>query len=332
MGAIIRKIAYYLPEKVLSNRDLEAAFKDWSADKIEAKTGIRERHVVDADQTALDLAVHASQLALKDYDRDKIDFVMLCTQSPDYFLPTSACLLQERLGLSNRVGALDFNLGCSGYIYGLALAKGLIAAGVGRAILLVTSETYTKSIHPKDKGNRTIFGDAAAATIIERSDDEHIGEFVLGTDGRGAQNLIIPNGGFRTPYDPAAPEVVDDSGSVRTDNHIFMNGPEILNFTIEAVPKLVQDALAINQKSMESISFVIFHQANKFMLDYLRKKIKIPEAKFYSNMLTVGNTVSSTIPIALQDCLERGLVREGDDVLLVGFGVGYSWAGCVVCI
>jgi 3-oxoacyl-[acyl-carrier-protein] synthase III len=330
MGAIINKIASYLPEKVLSNRDLEAAFKDWSADKIEAKTGIRERHVVDADQTALDLALEAGKKVLEGYDLEKIDFLMLCTQSPDYFLPTSACLLQDRLGLHNKVGALDFNLGCSGYVYGLALAKGLIAAGIGRAILLVTSETYTKSIHPKDKGNRTIFGDAAAATIIERSDDEHIGEFVLGTDGRGAQNLIIPNGGFRKPYDPAAPEVVDESGNVRTDNHIFMNGPEILNFTIEAVPQLVRDVLEVNRKDLESISFVIFHQANKFMLDYLRKKIKVPEAKFYSNMLTVGNTVSSTIPIALQDSLEKGLVKQGDDVLLVGFGVGYSWAGCIV--
>jgi len=332
MGAIIRKVSHYLPEIILANRDLEKEFNDWSADKIEAKTGIRERRVASNNETSLDLAVGAAEIVLEDYDRDKIDFVILCTQSPDYFLPTSSCILQERLGLSTRVGAFDYNLGCSGYIYGLALAKSLIASGISRALLLVTAETYTKFIHPKDKGNRTIFGDASAATIIESSENEHIMEFVLGTDGRGAGNLIVPNGALRNRYVPGAPEIVDESGGIRTDNHLYMNGPEILNFTIEAVPKIVNDALQLNKKSLDDIALVIFHQANKFMLDYLRKKIKIPESKFYINMLTVGNTVSSTIPIALQDSLARGLLRAGDEVLLVGFGVGYSWGGCVVRI
>jgi 3-oxoacyl-[acyl-carrier-protein] synthase-3 len=332
MGAIIKKISHYLPEKTLTNQDLQIEFRDWSAAKIESKTGIRERHVAGENETSLDLATKSSNLVLEDYDRDKIDFIILCTQSPDHFLPTTSCILQERLGLSTRTGAFDFNLGCSGYIYGLALAKSLLSSKISRTVLLVTAETYTKFIHPKDKGNRTIFGDGSAATIIEYSDNNNILEFVLGTDGRGARNLIVPNGALRKPTDPEAPEILDDSGGIRTENHLYMNGPEIFNFTIAAVPKLVGEVLQKNHKSLEEMALIIFHQANKFILEYLKKKIGIPESRFYIDMLNVGNTVSSTIPIALKDSLMKGKIKEGDEVLLIGFGVGYSWGGCIIRI
>jgi len=332
MGSTIKKISCYLPQRILTNQELQREFVDWSAEKIEAKTGIRERHVVGEDETSLDLAIQASKIALEDYDKDKIDFVLLCTQSPDYFLPTTSCILHEKLGLPSRTGAFDFNLGCSGYIYGLALAKSLLTSKMSRSVLLVTAETYSKFIHPRDKGNRTIFGDGSAATIIEYSEDENILDFVLGTDGRGACNLIVRNGALRKPHDPKAPEIPDDSGAIPTDNYLYMNGPEIFNFTIDVVPKLVIEVLEKNHRSLEDMSYIIFHQANKFILAYLRKKMKIPESKFYINMLNVGNTVSSTIPIALKDSLMQGKIKKGDEVLLIGFGVGYSWGGCIIRI
>lgn len=330
MSVIIRAIEYYLPEKILSNKELEREFPEWNAQKIEQKTGIRERHIASENETALDLGLRAAVKLLDNYDKEKIDLLLFCTQSPDYYLPTSACILQDKLGLRTDVGAFDFNLGCSGFIYGLAIAKSFIRTGIANNVLLITSETYTKHIHPKDKGNRTIFGDGAAATIIERSERKGIREFSLGTDGSGYKNLIVPNGGLRNRYDINAKEIDDGSGSIRTDNNLYMNGPEIFNFTIEAVPVVVDQCLKKNQTNLGEIDYVIFHQANLFMIEYLRKKINIPKEKFYMNMLHTGNTVCATIPIALKDCLDNKIIKEGDRVLLVGYGVGYSWGATII--
>jgi len=332
MSVKIVKIEYYLPETLLTNDGLEREFPDWSSEKIENKIGIKERHIVKENETALDLALKAGEKVLIDHNKDKINFLLLCTQSPDYYLPTSACILQHKLGLRTNIGAFDYNLGCSGFVYGLALAKSLINSKIATNILLITSETYTKHLHPKDKSNRTIFGDAAAATIIEKSEEDQIGEFILGTDGNGAKNLIVPNGGLRNKYDPNAKEIDDGSGSIRTDNNLYMNGPEIFNFTIKAVPKAVLETLKKNNITLEDLDYVIFHQANKYMNEYLRKKIDIPKDKFYLNILHTGNTVSATIPIAIKDALDNKLIKKGDKVLLVGFGVGYSWGGTIITI
>lgn len=332
MSVKIAKIEYYLPETIITNDDLEKEFPDWSSDKIEKKIGIRERHIVKNNETALDLALKAGEKILKNYSKDKIDFLMLCTQSPEYYLPSGACILQDKLGLRTDIGAFDYNLGCSGFVYGLALAKSLINSKIATNILLITSETYTKHIYPKDKSNKTIFGDAAAATIIEKSEEVQIGEFVLGTDGNGYKNLIVPNGGLRNRYDFNAKEIDDGSGSIRTDNNLYMNGPEIFNFTIKAVPKVVSETLKKNNTTLNEIDYVIFHQSNKYMNEYLRKKINIPKDKFCENLLVKGNTVSNTIPIAIKDSLDDNSIKKNDRVLLVGFGVGYSWGGTIITI
>lgn len=330
MGSKINQINYYLPANSLSNQKMETFFPEWNATKIEEKVGIKERHIADENETALDLGYEAAITLFDNFDRSKIDFLILCTQSPDYFLPTSACVLQSKLDLLTNVGAFDINLGCSGFIYGLAVAKGLISAGVAQNILLVTAETYSKHIHPNDKANRSIFGDGAAATIISHSEKDLIFEFSLGTDGRGMNNLIVPTGASRTPIVKDEKEWVDDGGNFKSDNHLFMNGPEIFNFTLESVPALVDETLKKNNITIDEVDFFIFHQANKFMLEYLRKKIKIPKEKFYNNMLLTGNTVSSTIPIALKDCMSNSLIVPGNKVLLVGFGVGYSWGATLI--
>jgi 3-oxoacyl-[acyl-carrier-protein] synthase III len=332
MAAAIRQIEYYLPEKVITNKDLEEQFKKWEADKIYKKIGIAERHVVAQNETAFDLAFKAATKVLKNYDKESIDFLILCTQSPDYFLPTTSCILQDKLGLKKNIGAFDYNLGCSGFIYGLAMAKGLINAGIASRILLIMSETYTRHIHPLDLANRTIFGDGAAATIIESSTEEQIFDFILGTDGSGMQNLIVPNGGLRQPKDPHAVEITNPSGDVSSANCLYMNGPEIFNFTIDAVPIAFNSVLAKNNVTMDEIDFVIFHQANKYMIDYLRKKLAIPEHKFFMDMADTGNTVSATIPIGLKKALNQNLIRSGNRVLLCGFGVGYSWGATVIQI
>ncbi len=319
----VSKIEYYLPELVLTNEDLEKEFPEWSSERIQEKVGISQRHISSENETVLDLAVKSSEKLFENYDRNKIDFILFCTQSPDYFLPTTACILQDKLGLRKNIGAMDFNLGCSGFVYGLAFAKGLIAAGIAQHILLVTSETYTKHLNPKDKGNRSIFGDASASAIIEKAENGSDYKFCLGTDGSGAENLIVKKGAFRTdfklnPENEFAPE------------NLYMNGPEIFNFTIENIPGLVKETMEVNGLTMDDIDHFVFHQANSFMLNYLRKKTKIPAEKFYIDMEKTGNTVSATIPIALKNMMDKGMLKKGDKVLLAGFGVGYSWGATIL--
>ncbi|MDR2146040.1 MAG: ketoacyl-ACP synthase III [Tannerella sp.] len=329
MKAFIKGISYYLPEKILTNEQLVSEFPEWTIEKIADKIGIRQRHISACYETALDMAVAASNQLFKEHeiDRSTIDFVLLCTQSPDYYLPTTACLLQDKLNLSTTCGALDFNLGCSGFVYGLSLAKGLIAGNIAGNVLLVTSETYSKHIHPNDKSNRTIFGDAAAATLISREGIAEILNFSLGTDGKGAENLIVKSGAFKHPNKTNQVNC-DEDGNPVSDDYLYMNGSEIFSFTLEAVPQLVTSTLKVNNMSKDDIDLFVFHQANKYMMDFLRKKIKIVPEKFYYCMENSGNTVSSTIPIALYEAQKEKEISG--NVLLAGFGVGYSWGGTIL--
>lgn len=331
MKSNIKAISYYLPEKILSNELINQEFPEWDIDKISSKTGINSRHISADDEFSSDMAVKAAEKLFVEHNIKKsdIDFLLFCTQSPDYFLPTSACILQDRLGLNTGIGALDFNLGCSGFVYGLSLAKGLIAGRMAKNVLLITSETYSKFIHPEDKSNKTIFGDAAAATLISFEDGFcNIGDFIFGTDGKGAQNLIVKQGGMRFPVSNENDDFADEFGNVRNDKNLFMNGTEIFNFTGEFVPKLTRAVLVKNDLVMEQIDLFIFHQANKYMLNHLRKKIGIPEEKFFIAMEDCGNTVSSTIPIALYEAQKQGKLTNCKNLILAGFGVGYSWAAC----
>lgn len=332
MKAYIKAIAYALPAKVVTNDDLVRDFPEWTAEKVVDKLGVKQRHVVSETETAVDLATQAAENLFKEnpnIQREAIDFVLLCTQSPDYFLPTSACIIQHRLGLPTHIGALDFNLGCSGFVYGLSLAKGLVLGGIAKNVLLLTSETYNKHLHPKDKSNRTIFGDAAAACLVSTEGWAEIGNFSLGTDGSGAENLMVKTGGMR--YKEKVNDLTfDENNNPTSSDYLYMNGSEILSFTLEAVPLLVADTLQKNSMQQADIDLFVFHQANKYILNFLRKKIKIEEEKFYYYIEKVGNTVSSTIPIALYEAKKENKLKG--NILLAGFGVGYSWGGVILKI
>jgi len=331
MHAAIQAIEYYLPAGLLDNEQLASEFTGWTAEKITEKTGIEQRHVASPGECVSDMAAAAARklFATGACAPADIDFVLLCTQSPDHFLPTTACIVQDQLGIPTAAGALDFNLGCSGWVYGLGLAQGLIETGQARRVLLLTSETYSKFIHPKDKSVRTIFGDAAAATLVaaREGDGPFLGPFVYGTDGAGAKNLIVPAGAMRQPYTGETARVeADDQGNERSQDNLYMNGAEIFTFTLKKVPESVNALLARAGETIESIDLFVLHQANQYMLDHLRKKMKIPAEKFSVRMKSCGNTVSSTIPIALCEEREAGRLQSGQKVMVVGFGVGYSWA------
>ena len=328
MKAYIQDIAYYLPENVLTNEQIAERFPEWSAEKVAGKVGITERHIAADNETATDMAQKAAQqLFAQGVDKSQIDFVLLCTQSQDYFLPSSACILQDKLGLSKDCGAFDFNLGCSGYEYGLAVAKGLIVAGIAKNILLLTAETYTKYIHPQDKGNMTIFGDGASATLVSTEGFAEIGEVVVGTDGSGAENLIVRSLGARNKALMNDAQS-DEDGNIASGDHLYMHGGNVFNFTADVVPDMVDKLLAKSGLQQDEVDFWVFHQANKYMINYLRKLLDIDKDKFYIFMEKVGNTVSSTIPIAL--CEARKEDRLHGHVLLAGFGVGLSWGGVML--
>lgn len=328
-------IAYYLPEGALDNAALVVEFPEWTDEKIREKTGIASRRIARADECSSDLAVKAaenlfSQGACKPED---IDYTLLCTQSPDHLLPTTACLIQDRLGIPKSSGAFDFNLGCSGYVVGLGIAKGLVETSQARNVLLLTAETYSRFMHPKDKSVRSLFGDAAAATLISRheGDTPYIGPFVNGTDGSGAQHLIVPAGGMRKPRTPETGVATErESGNVRSEDNLYMNGSEIFTFTLKTIPRVFQALLERSDLTVEQLDLVVFHQANTFMLEHLRRKIGIPEEKFVIALRDFGNTVSSTIPIALAEARAQGRIRPGSRIALLGFGVGYSWSGTIL--
>ena len=332
MGAYIRAISYYLPERIVTNEDLVAEFPEWDVEKVYGKVGVRERHLAAAGETAGDLAEKAALKLFEEYQvsPSDIDFLLLCTQSPDYRLPSTACILQDRLGIPTSAGAFDFDLGCSGCIYGMAVAKGLIAAGLASRVLLLTAETYTKYLHPEDKSNRTIFGDGAAACLISAEKGlAEIGEFVFGTDGSGADNLILKTQGARCPQ-VSGMSSTDDDGHVNREDYLYMNGSAIFNFTLDQVPPMMTALLDKAGLSRDDIGRFVFHQANKYMLSTIRKVCGIPKDKFYIDLERTGNTVSSTILIGLKDCLEQGTVRPGMNVMACGFGVGLSYGGTIL--
>jgi 3-oxoacyl-[acyl-carrier-protein] synthase-3 len=321
MRATIRAVEYYLPGQTVAN-DQFVGLDAEERERIQEHTGIREKHIARENECASDLAISAANklFASGVCEQAEIDFILLCTQSPDYFLPTTACLVQHRLGISTAAGALDINLGCSGFVYGLSLAKALIESGMSRNLLLLTAETYSKFLRPDDHSSRMVFGDGAAATLVVGHSDENgagkgIGAFCFGTNGSGACSLIVEGGAARGPRLPA---------------YLAMKGADVFHFSIQAVPRLVHKLLLDAKKEMEEIDLFVFHQANRYILEYLRRKLSIPEEKFCIYLDGTGNTVSSTIPIALKRAWEAGRLAVGMQVMLVRWGVGFSWAGGIV--
>jgi 3-oxoacyl-[acyl-carrier-protein] synthase-3 len=318
---VIKGIEYYLPEQIELNN---------SEDKLTAKIGINQRHIAQKDEYASDMGIAAANMLFEknNISRTDVDFLIYCTQSLEYYLPTTACILQDKLGLSTSIGALDINLGCSGYVYGLSLAKALIEIGQAQNVLFITADTYSKFINNKDRSVKPLFGDGATATLLSESSNTYgLQSFVFGTDGSGMNNLIVPAGGLRNPISEInIREETDSLGNVRSNSNLYMNGPEIFNFSLREVPKSINDLMEKEGKTIEDYDFFVFHQANQFMLEHLRKKLKIESDKFSIQVDDCGNTVSSSIPIALKRELLNGKIKKGDRIMMVGFGVGYSWA------
>lgn len=323
--AAILAVSSYLPSKVEKND---------ATNRMNQKIGVMERHISADDEAASDLAVHAAEELFRVYhiEKERIDFLLLCLQHPDYQMPTTACQVQARLGLSEAIGALDYNLGCSGYVYGLSLAKGLIEGGMAENVLLITSSIYTKYINSDDKTIRPLFGDGATATLISAVEAESplLHSFVFGTDGSRYNKLIIPTGGSR--HQPRkTPEIfqTDEHGNTRSNYEVYMDGAAITFFSMRTVPGLVSDVLKKASLEVDDLDGCVFHQANRYMLEKLRARCGLDKVPFYNDIEHIGNTVSGTIPFALEAWDKEESISLRRRTLLAGFGVGLSWAGCI---
>ena len=334
MGVKIKNIEFITPSIKLTNDDLKNEFQDYNFKRFEKRVGIRQRFIAAKNETTLSLAEKACEKLFDNSGLEKkdVDYIILCTQNPEYKLPTTACILQDRLGLCKDVGSFDFNLGCSGYVYGLFLAKKIICEEK-KNLIFVTSETYSKMLHPEDRSNRSIFGDAATATWVQYSEIDSIKEFVLGTDGSGYDKLIVKNGGCKNPFNPSPKKIPYGSGNIYSDNHIYMDGPEIFDFTSTKIPELIKETLIKNKVDKKDIDQYILHQANKILLNQIRVSLGIPKEDFFINLHKYGNTVSNTIPIALKEYFDQNKTDyKPKNIVLTGFGVGLSWASCLIKI
>lgn len=332
-SSAIRFVEYELGSQTLSFEELEERFGKEAMQKVFSGSGIRNRQVAPPGVCGSDLAYEAANRLLEKngVGRASIDLLIHCTQSPDYLMPTTACLLQQRLGLSKNCAAFDINLGCSQYVYALSVAHSMIAAGVANRALVLTGDTMSQTVHPKDRSLVPIMGDAGSATLVEAVEDGGFLGFELGTDGSGSQYLMLPASAFRQPRSAeTAVEVTDAEGNTRSAENLYMHGAAIYHFAISTVPKTVLNLLAKLNLTMDQVDCVLFHQANKYMLDYLVRKLKIPAEKTHFYVEQTGNTSGSTMPGVLCDALRVGKVKPGSLVVMVVFGVGLSWAATAV--
>ena len=319
MNVTIKSIEYYLPSKTEDGNTLKKENPDWRLEDIEEKTGVNIRYISAPEQTATDMAALAAKKILSSgVQKKEIEFLILITQSPDYALPTSACILQDRLGLDKSCMAFDVNLGCSGFIYGLAIGGSLIETGLAKKGFVICSETYTKYIDKSDRTCRPLFSDAASAALLSSSDHNDIGPFEMGTNGAGFNNLILPSSGTR----------VNDQQA--DEKKLFMDGSEVFMFAMDMVPKCVTALLDKSRKTIKDIDLFVFHQASKLVIDNIIRRLRLPKEKVFVNYHRIGNTVSASLPIALKDAANGKRLKKGDQVMLVGFGAGYSWGACLV--
>jgi 3-oxoacyl-[acyl-carrier-protein] synthase-3 len=334
-SACIEAVSYYLPEHNVTNEELALEFPGWNSRRAGQITGIRNRRVESPGASASDMARFAAEKIFnRNIKKDDVDFLIVITQSADYRLPCTACVLHEKLGMRASAGALDINLGCSGFVYGLIVAKSLVQSQTADNVLLVTVEKSSFLVHRDDVTLRNILGDAASAALISSAAGfAEIGESDYGTDGGGWRHILVPAGGSANPCgDATKTPLQDPDGNLKYPEYEQMDGMEVFNFSVKRAPLSIESTAAKNSLSLEQIDFFLLHQANRIIIDTIRDALKIPPEKVPVNISEVGNTSSCSIPILLTDMKQAGQFRKGSKVVLCGFGVGLSWASTVISI
>lgn len=333
MNFKIEQIESHYPNNCFTNDDLAVSNPNWDMKKVQEKTGVFKRFFADESETALDLSIHAVQKLFDNYqiDKNSIDGIIYCTQSPDYIMPPNAFLIHKHFGFESNVLAFDINMACSGYIYCLSIANGFFSSNVANRILIINADTYSKYINKKDRSARVLFGDGAAATIVSNDPQSSILDISLASSGKDYKSFYIPAGAHRLPVSyETSKEFEDASGNIKSLNDIEMNGFNVWKFISTAVPNQINDLLKKNGLRIEEIDLFVFHQASKMTLDSLANKLKIKEEQLFLNLQNVGNTVSASIPLALKDAIDQNRLKRGNTILLSGFGVGLSYGSILL--
>lgn len=333
MSAQIKAISYWLPPTCLTNEALCKEFPDYTPEQLFKMSGVRKRYVRQNGEIASDMAEHCLEAFFEEHKiaRDTFDFLMFCGSGIDYVGPATACMLQDKVGLPNTCGSIDIPMGCSGFTNGVALAKGMIDSGQCKNVLFATADIPTSVLHPEDLYLRVLFSDAACVTWIGESDESAIGKTIFGTDGSGAKNLIVNGSGIRNPRGYEWMERYRSVGGMLY-GRMEMKGDAILRFSLQCVPELIDRILAENKFSFDEIDKFVFHQPSGVILDFLGRKLKIPKEKYLNTIESVGNTVSVSIPLTLKMSLDNGSLKKGENVLICGFGIGYSWSGTIITV
>lgn len=339
-GVRLAGLASAVPDQVQTVDDDARVFGEVEAHKICENIGVLSRRIAPDDVTASDLCVAAAERLLKElgWERDSIRAVLFVTQTPDYIAPATACTLQDRLKLPKSCAAIDLNMGCSGYVYGLATAaqfvRGLSDGESGKArVLLLVGDTITRMLSPQDRATVLLFGDAGSATALEFDESAAPMVFSLGTDGSGAQHLIVPVGGARSKRTALSGIRTErENGNIRSDEDLYMNGAEVFSFTLSEVPKMVKETCQSAGWKLDETDGVVMHQSNSFMLNHLRKRLKIDDEKFFVALDGYGNTSCASIPVAITHKWSESESAQPRKLLMAGFGLGWSWGGAAVVI
>ncbi len=341
----LNAISSYFPEYFLDNETIIKEFYEFGGksdfeitpESIFNQCGVRKRFVVDPKDTTKDLGNRAAKKLFEEWniDKSKIDYIIFVSEALEYKAPSTSCIMQHNLGLGQSTGAIDIVHGCTGFIYGLSIAKALILTDLATNVLLITADLPTKVIHPEDIDLRAIFSDGAAATLISNKKSENginasIEDFIFGTDGQGEKNLLVERSSVNNPVDIEWLKEHERIPTQLKGGRLRMNSPKIFLFALRRVPQLVKAILNKHQLVLDEIDFFIFHQANGTMLEFLRKRLKIPKEKFIISIEHVGNTVSATIPIALKEMVDDDRIKPGQKILVAGFGIGYSWGATIL--
>ena len=328
-------LASAVPERALDIEDVAQQFGRDMSSKISESTGVLRRRVVSGTTCTSDLCFAAAERLIDSlsWPRDSVEALIFVSQTPDYLCPATSCSLHRRLELSKHCAAFDINLGCSGYVYGLSVASQFVSCGTARRVLLLVGDTFSRVVSPLDRSTAPLFGDAGTATALEYHEGDISPVFGLGTDGAGERHLLVPAGGFRNPHTAQSTQRKErDDGNVRADEDLYMNGPEIFKFTLCEVPPLFQQTLQAADWKLDDVDAVVMHQANAFILRYLAKKLKIPSEKLILTLQEYGNTSSASIPLAISEAWAGRGIHSPLRLLLLGFGVGWSWgAAAITC-
>lgn len=334
-----------MPENSIDNETIIREFFQYggesksevTAETIFSQCGIKKRYIANLEDTTKDLGNRAAIKLFEEWKIDKttIDYLIFVSDASEYKGPATSCIMQHNLGLAQTTAALDIQHGCTGFIYGLSIAKAVINAQLAKNVLLVTSDAPTKVIHPEDIELRSIFSDGAAAILIGNSKTENginakIEDFVFGTDGQGEKHLWVERSATKNPPDVAWLKQYEHLPTGLGGGRLRMDSPKIFLFAVRRVPQLVKAILEKHTLKIDEIDFFIFHQANGTMLEFLRKRLKIPKEKFIISIENVGNTVASTIPIAIKEMVDDERIKTGQKILLAGFGIGFSWGATIL--